>query len=82
MMPACSKAVMKESNKRQQQPEDPNLDIPAEANRSKHINFLEVEEDSSTKTGVNADDFAAERQKQWKEGLQEGKEAHRNNKSD
>jgi hypothetical protein len=65
-------------DKQQQQPEgDPNLDIPSEANRTKHINFLEVEEESSTKTGANADGFAADRQKQWQEGLEEGERARR-----
>ena len=72
---------MKRNKERPHQPNDPNLDIPAESNRSKHINFMEVEEDSSTKTGINADDFAAERQKQWKEGLKEGEDARRNNES-
>jgi hypothetical protein len=48
-----------QENDKQQQPIDSNLDIPSEANRTKHINFLDVEEDSSTKTGDNADDFAA-----------------------
>ena len=63
-----------------QHPEkDPNLDIPAEANRTKHINFLEVEEDSSTRTGANADGFAADRQKEWKEGLEEGERLRQQN---
>jgi hypothetical protein len=71
---------MKERNEEpQQQPNDSNLDIPAEANRGKHINFMEAEEESRQRIGANADDFAAERQKQWKEGLEEGKEAFRNN---
>jgi hypothetical protein len=75
------KTVMKErSEEPQQQPKDSNLDIPAEANRGKHINFMEAEEESSRKTGDNVDNFAAERQKQWKEGLEEGKEAFRKNK--
>ena len=72
---------MNNDKERQQQSLDQNLDIPSEANQNKHINFMEVEEDSSTKTGINADDFAAERQKQWKEGLQEGEAARRNNAS-
>jgi hypothetical protein len=71
---------MQEKDKEQQRPAaDPNLDIPSEANRTKHINFLDVEEDSSTKTGINDDDFVAERQRQWKEGLEEGERARRNN---
>jgi len=54
---------------------DPSLDIPAEANREKHINFLDVEDESTTKNGINNDDFAAERKREWQQGLQEGKEA-------
>ena len=70
---------MQEKDKQQSPATDPNLDVPSEANRTKHINFLDVEEGSSTETGINADDFDAERQKQWKEGLEEGKRARQNN---
>jgi hypothetical protein len=55
---------------------DPNLDTPSEANRQKHINFLddenEVEEEQNRKRN---DEFSEERQKQWKEGIAAGKEA-------
>jgi hypothetical protein len=71
--------IMKDDKQQQHEPKDIALDVPAEANTEKHINFLKEEEDSSTKVGVNADSFAAERQKQWKEGLEEGEKARRNN---
>ena len=68
---------MKDEKQQPDQPKDIALDVPAEANMEKHINFLEVEEESQTKTGFNADNFASERQKQWKEGLEEGEKARR-----
>ncbi|HYH16303.1 MAG TPA: hypothetical protein VD794_13835, partial [Flavisolibacter sp.] len=61
---------------RQNIPVDPSLDVPAEANREKHINFLEIEEDNGTRSGNdNVDDFATERRKEWERGIAEGKEA-------
>ena len=61
---------------RQNTPLDPHLDAPSEANRDKHINFLEVEEESSSRSGNdNVDDFASERRKEWEQGLAEGKKA-------
>ena len=55
---------------------DPNLDIPSEANRQKHINFLDDEEDiEQEQNRKENDDFSRERQKQWKEGIAQGKEA-------
>jgi hypothetical protein len=58
-------------------PIDPHLDTPAEANREKHINFLEVEDESvSRPSNDQVDDFASERRKQWEKGIAEGKEAH------
>jgi hypothetical protein len=61
---------------KQNTPIDPRLDVPAEANREKHINFLEVEEESANRSGSdNVDDFASERRKEWERGLAEGKEA-------
>ena len=66
-------------NKEQQQPIDPNLDIPAEASRTKHINFMDVEDESAGSSRRNKDDWAEDRQKQWKEGLEEGKQAFENN---
>jgi len=66
---------MKERNEEQNRT-DPNLDIPSEANRTKHINFLDIEEDNSS-AGRNKDDFSEERKKQWEEGLKEGTEKRR-----
>ena len=43
---------MKEKSKEQQ---DRHLDVPAEANRDKHINFLEAEENRQ-ETANNTDD--------------------------
>ena len=55
---------------------DPNLDTPSEANRQKHINFLDVEENiEQEQNRKENDDFSKERQKQWKEGIAQGKEA-------
>ncbi|HZF65736.1 MAG TPA: hypothetical protein VEZ55_14675 [Chitinophagaceae bacterium] len=50
------------------------IGIPSEANQDKHINFLEVEDDSSGRGGErNTDDETKERQRQWREGIEEGK---------
>ncbi|MBD0352245.1 MAG: hypothetical protein M3342_19690 [Bacteroidota bacterium] len=58
------------------QDKDRHLDAPAEASQDKHINFLEVEEDDNKNAGDNRKDKETEeRQKQWKQGLQEGREA-------
>lgn len=73
--------TMKEDTKRQEAPKDVALDVPAEANTEKHINFLKEEEDSSSKTGATVDAFTAERQKQWQEGLEAGKQARNENES-
>ncbi len=64
-------------NKKQEQPIDPNLDIPAEAARTKHVNFLDDEAEGSSRTGFNEDDVS-KRQKEWKEGLEEGERARQN----
>ena len=54
---------------------DPNLDTPSEANRQKHINFLDAEGDiEQEQNRKENDDFSRERQKQWKEGIAQGKE--------
>jgi hypothetical protein len=55
---------------------DPNLATPSEANRQKHINFLDVENDIEQEQNRREnDEFGKERQKQWKKGIAEGKEA-------
>ena len=72
---------MKDEKQTQQEPIDPNLDIPAEASRNKHINFLDAENENSTKANHDRDDITTERRKQWQEGLREGEDARRNNES-
>ncbi|RYZ19580.1 MAG: hypothetical protein EOO16_19545 [Chitinophagaceae bacterium] len=58
-----------------EQPKDPMLDVPAEANRQKHINFLDNDEerpDSSDREERARDE---ERRRQWEEGLRAGRES-------
>lgn len=64
---------MKDDKQQQDAPKDVALDVPAEANTEKHINFLE-EEDSP-----DEDTVLTERQKAWKDGLKEGEQARRTN---
>lgn len=47
---------------------DQALSTPSEANREKHINYLDEESAKSNKPG-NLND----RQKQWQEGIEEGR---------
>ena len=49
---------------------DPHLDAPAESNREKHINFRDVEEESTENFMI--DKSTTERQKQWREEIKEG----------
>lgn len=63
-----------------QNEQDKHLDIPAEANREKHINFPDAEE--RTASGNRSDDkrFGSTkedegRRKQWEQGLEEGRKA-------
>lgn len=60
---------MKEKEERQT---DPHLDAPSEANREKHINFREVEEESAGNFEV--DKSTSDRQKQWRQEIKEGEE--------
>lgn len=53
---------------------DPHLDTPAEANTDEHINFLAIEESGDQNTGTpEKDTETKERQKQWQQGLEEGR---------
>ena len=62
------------------QDKDRHLDIPQEARRDKHINFLDIEDPGSENNkGHRKDKETEERQKQWKEGIEEGKRARREN---
>jgi hypothetical protein len=71
------KKIMKEND---QSRVDRHLDSPSEANREKHINFREVEEESSGNFMV--DKNSTERQKQWNEGMKEGAQERQNTGSD
>ena len=60
------------------------MDVPSEANREKHINFLDAEERTANeniaddkRTGGTKED--AERRKQWEQGLEEGRKASSQN---
>ena len=54
---------------------DPRLDTPSEANREKHINFMEVEEGADRSDDREERKRDRERQEQWKDGLEEGRRA-------
>jgi hypothetical protein len=49
---------------------DQHLDTPSESNREKHINFPEVEQESSENFTI--DKSTSDRQKQWQKEIQEG----------
>jgi hypothetical protein len=70
--------IMKQRERDEKLPQDKDrhLDIPQEANRDKHINFLDVE-DTSNQNSNRKDKETEERQKQWKQGIEEGKKARR-----
>ena len=63
---------------------DPRLDVPAEANREKHINFMDAEEKTAAGNVSEEDRFGStkedtERRKEWQQGLEEGRKAAQNN---
>jgi hypothetical protein len=63
---------------------DKRLDIPSEANREKHINFLEAEERTSTDNvsddkRFGHDDEDQKRREEWQRGLEEGEKAKNEN---
>jgi len=55
---------------------DRHLDTPSESNREKHINYREVEEESSGNFMI--DKNPTDRQKQWEKGIKEGREGRQN----
>lgn len=59
----------------EQHSQDTHLDAPAEANREKHINFPEVEEESSGNFAI--DKTTSKRQEQWHREIKEGEEEKR-----
>jgi hypothetical protein len=56
------------------------MDTPSESNREKHINFPEVEEDSSQQISIG--NSTSERQKEWRQEIQEGEKAKEQSKED
>jgi hypothetical protein len=64
----------------EQERTDRNLDTPSESNREKHINFPEVEEDSRNIAGNS--NSISERQKQWRQEIQEGEKEKENSDRD
>jgi len=64
---------MKQKNQSQV---DRHLDTPSEANRDKHINFPEVEQDSSNNFVINKN--TSDRQKQWQEEIEQGEKEKQN----
>jgi hypothetical protein len=63
---------------------DKRLDTPSEANREKHINFMDAEEKTATENVSDDKRFGgtkedAERRKQWEQGIEEGRKAAQNN---
>jgi hypothetical protein len=65
---------------------DKRLDIPSEANREKHINFMEAEERTGSGNTSDSDRFGhsdddEKRRKEWQQGLEEGEKARRGEES-
>jgi len=63
--------MKKENAKNLPHHKDRHLDVPAEANRDRHHNYLADEENVNEDTD---DSKLTDRQKQWRQGLQEGRE--------
>jgi hypothetical protein len=66
---------MKNKDDRRTHEQDPHIAIPSEANTTKHINFLDAESNDNDTTD-RRDDETKERQRQWREGLEEGRKAN------
>ena len=65
-------------DKQNPQDKDRHLDVPAEANRDSHINFMDLEDTEDNSSSRHKDSETTERQKQWKEGLEEGRKSRDN----
>ena len=73
------KFMEKRTNEPLPEPKDPSLDVPAEANTEKHIDFLDIEDPvNEGNSGDRQDQQTKERQKEWREGLEEGRRAKEN----
>jgi hypothetical protein len=58
---------------------DPHLDAPSEANREKHINFREVDEEDADLISFKNKEEVTKRREAWQKGLDEGRKAKENN---
>ena len=65
---------MKKCMDKNQEP-DPRLNTPAEANKEKHINFMDIEEEAGHARSREEDEEGKVRRRQWKNGLAEGEQA-------
>lgn len=57
---------------------DRHLDVPAEANRDKHMNYLDEESRDESHSGDERTSHTKEeqdRRREWEEGLKEGRQA-------
>ena len=65
---------MDQERKGPKEPKDPMLDVPAEANREKHINYLSDEDREPSRDEQQERRQDSERRRQWEEGLRAGRE--------
>jgi hypothetical protein len=61
---------------KEQQDIDRRLDTPSEANREKHINFVEAED---TDRDQGNTEKLTDRQKEWRQGIAKGEEERKRN---
>ena len=71
--------MKKEKKKSETTLPDPHLDAPAEANREKHINFREVNEEDADLISFKNKDEVIKRREAWQKGLEEGRKIEENN---
>ncbi len=71
--------MKKEKEKSETPLTDPHLDTPSEANREKHINFREVQEEDADLISFKNKDEVTKRREAWQKGLEEGRKTKENN---
>ena len=59
--------------------QDKQLDTPSEANTEKHVNFLDAEETSGNTRQAGQTKEDKDRQKEWEQGLEEGRKGANKN---
>lgn len=65
--------------------DDKRIAIPSEANREKHINFMDAEEKTTSENISDENRFGSskedeERRRQWQDGLDEGHKSAQQNR--